>query len=268
MPDRRVALVAETKRISARELRQAESSLAKQLAEHFDPKWDLSASIQAYDGIKDVPEDCWPVLIRDTIAVPGMMGIHDIKNGRPYAEITFTDGWQFGASHDMLEMLVDPNCSRLISAPSIRPGENRNVRFSVQVCDPSGTDPRFGYEIDGVRVANFCTPQYYDADRKRGAQLSQTGVIAKPFEILKGGYLTWHDPKTKQWWQKVWWDRKPEYRNLGTSDVPNSGGDEAAVSPLPSKLTLQEMIAEFQEEEHAVVIRRSVEKLIRLYGKR
>lgn len=263
MPDRQVALVAETKRISARELKAAERALAKQINEHLGPKWDLSASIQAYEGMKDVPEDCWPVLVRDTIQVPGMMGIHTIQNGRPYAEITFMEGWQFGASHDTLEMLVDPSCTRVTAAPSVRPGDNRKVQYSVQICDPSGTDPRFGYDIDGIRVANFCTPQYYDPRRKRGAPLSQTGSITKALEILKGGYLTWFDPKTNQWWQKVWWNDRPEYRVLGTADPPGKG-----TAPEVTKLTLQEMIAEVQEGQHAVAVRKNVERLIRKYGKR
>src|SRR3982750_2373995 len=94
MPNRYVALLAETKRISAKELSASERVLAKQLSEHFGPKWDVSTSFQAYERMKDVPDDSWPVVIRDTLRMPGMMGIHHIRNGRPYAEITFTEGWQ------------------------------------------------------------------------------------------------------------------------------------------------------------------------------
>lgn len=269
MSEHKVALVAETKRISAQELASAEAVLQKQLTRDFAPIWGIKARLQAYSDWKNVPTGSWPVTVRDAIDAPGTLGFHSVNKGLPYAQITYGDSWQFAASHDMLEMLADPNCNRTVAAPSVRPGERRNVNYLVEICDPSGTNPNFGYDIDGVRVANFCTPQYYDAAAKAGVRHSFTKAIGKPLEILKGGYLSWSDPQTKRWCQKIWWNEKPEYRDLGVFEEPAPSSDRAAGRSAPRrKSSVEGMILRIQQppELRQESIRHTIDDLLRLYG--
>ncbi|HEX2127448.1 MAG TPA: hypothetical protein VHF45_12925 [Thermoleophilaceae bacterium] len=43
---------------------------------------------------------------------------------------------------------------------------------------------------------------------------SFTGAIERPWQVLRGGYLSWHDPKTDRWWQQVWFGARKQYRDL------------------------------------------------------
>jgi hypothetical protein len=35
---------------------------------------------------------------------------------------------------------------------------------------------------------------------------SFTGAITEPRQVLKGGYLTWHDLVSQKWWHRAWFN--------------------------------------------------------------
>jgi hypothetical protein len=108
---------------------------------------------------------------------------------------------------------VDPRGVRVIAGQSPKAGQHR-VNFLVEVCDPS-EDEKFGYTVNGVLVSDFYTPHFFDPVAVAGAHISFTGAITKPRQVLPGGYLSWHDPKTDHWFQETYFGRKPVFRDLG-----------------------------------------------------
>jgi hypothetical protein len=56
---------------------------------------------------------------------------------------------------------------------------------------------------------------YFDPVKKDGVQCSFNGKISEPREVPRGGYLSWHDPVTDRWFQKVFFAARPEFRDLG-----------------------------------------------------
>src|SRR5262249_7210462 len=136
MTNIRLALVARTNRLSKGEVTRVAAALNKQLKNDFGPAWQINATIEAFDASKDVPPDYWPVTVRDRIEPAGAWTIHSEKDGRPFAEVTYGENWTVGASHDMMEMLTDPHCNRVIAGPSIRDDEKHDVSYFVQICDP------------------------------------------------------------------------------------------------------------------------------------
>jgi hypothetical protein len=75
----------------------------------------------------------------DDIGTPGAAGIHEDKNGQPFALVTASsnlDEWSSTASHEALEMLIDPFGNRLVAGDSPKSDQGR-VSFLVEVCDPS-----------------------------------------------------------------------------------------------------------------------------------
>ena len=51
---------------------------------------------------------------------------------------------------------------------------------------------------------------------------SFTGAIIEPRQVLSGGYLSWVDPTTNDWWQETWFDGSgPQFRNIGPIDAKN-----------------------------------------------
>jgi hypothetical protein len=200
----KVALVSQTRKISHVELRHVAAAFDRQVREHFTPLWHLNAQVKAFRKPGDVPTDHWPVTIRDQIEAEGAISYHSVNKGRPFVEVSYTlaeqyaSKWTFSASHDLLEMLVDPNANRTIKAPAIVPGKNYDVTYPVQVCDPCA-NARYGYEIEGVLVADFTTPDYWLPRSRKKGKYSFTGALTRPFQVLPGGYLNWQDPKTKKW---------------------------------------------------------------------
>ena len=201
MKDVKVALVSKTKRLTTTELNRVASALQRQLTTHFEPIWNIHASIRTFTGSAKVPEDYWPITVRDKIEA-GMMSYHSLSGTRPFVEVSYGKYWTLGASHDLLEMLVDPKLNRTVIARSIVPGDRRNVKFPVQICDPCAS-PSNGYRIDGILVADFSTPDYWYSKSKEKEKYSFMGSLTRPFEVLPGAYLSWQDPKTRQW--KTFW---------------------------------------------------------------
>jgi hypothetical protein len=41
------------------------------------------------------------------------------------------------------------------------------------------------------------------------------GHLDGPRKLATGGYLSWHDPDGDHWFQEIWFDAEPEFRDLG-----------------------------------------------------
>ena len=94
-------------------------------------------------------------------------------------------------SHEVLEMITDPFGNRLIAAAHPLDRDQR-VRYLLEVCDPCQT---VWYPVNGVPVADFFTPRYFDPVRVDRSRYSFTGALEYPLEIMEGGYLSWIDPE-------------------------------------------------------------------------
>jgi hypothetical protein len=85
----------------------------------------------------------------------------------------------------------------------------------VEVCDPSEDTP-FAYRVNGIVVSDFYTPHYFDPAAATGVRYSFTGAIKAPRQVLKGGYLSWHDPVSDHWFQSTFFSGlKPRFRDIG-----------------------------------------------------
>jgi hypothetical protein len=210
---RQVALVSETTNVGFSDLAGTSAALQKQAARDFAPIWEVQATVDAFDKLQDVPIGYWPVIVRDDIGQPGAAGIHLDKDNQPFALVQFGDTWQLTASHETLEMLADPFGSRLVAGDSPKTDQGR-VEFLVEVCDPS-EGAEFGYTVNGILLSDFYTPNYFDPVVAPGVRYSYTGAIKEPRQVLKGGYLSWHDPVSDHWWQEIYFGDQPEFRDIG-----------------------------------------------------
>jgi hypothetical protein len=208
-----LALVNESKLITASEVSRVSAALQKQATRDLAPIWDISATVDHFPTLEDVPLGYWPILVMDDIDQPGASGVHMDKDQQPFALVQQSTQWSLTASHEMLEMLVDPFGNRTIAAQSIKPGQGR-VEYLVEVSDPS-EDEQFGYSINGILVSDFYTPHYFDPLVAPGVRYSFTGAITKPLEVLEGGYISWHDPVSDHWFQATHFGAALEFRDLG-----------------------------------------------------
>lgn len=214
---RHLALVSESAVVAPGDVMRVAAALQKQASRDLAPAWDVSATVDAFARLEDVPTDYWPMIVMDDIGYAGAAGIHMDKDGQPFGLITGSndlDEWSLTASHESVEMLVDPFGNRLVGGDSLKPKQGR-VNYLVEVADPSEA-AQFGYSINGVLVSDFYTPHFFDPVADGGVRYSFTGAIQGPRKVLRGGYLSWHDLATDHWWQQVWFGTaEPVFRDLG-----------------------------------------------------
>ena len=217
---RHVALVSESESVNFKSLMRVSAALQKQAIKDLGPIWNIKATVDAFESLDDVPIGYWPIVIRDDIHVRAA-GIHEDKDGQPFALVQAGPGWSLTASHENLEMLVDPFGRRLASGQSPIEEQGR-VEFLVEVCDPS-EDAAFGYTVNGVLVSDFYTPEYFNPVVNPGVRHSFTGAIKRPRQVLRGGYLSWHDPVSDHWFQETFFSgSKSKFRDIGKIDAQSS----------------------------------------------
>jgi hypothetical protein len=212
-----LALVSETARVSGSELARVAAALNKQATRDITQLWGVQASVDAFSDLEDVPLGYWPMIVRDDIGFPGAAGIHLDRDGQPFALIQHSNSWSLTASHEAVEMMVDPLGNRLIAGPSLKEDQGR-VEYLVEVADPSEA-AEFGYTINGILMSDFYGPQFFDPRLAAGVRYSFTGAITEPRQVLRGGYISWHEPISGHWWQLVHFRADPEFRDLGRLDL-------------------------------------------------
>jgi hypothetical protein len=196
----RVALVDRSSApVPFAQLEAVAAALRTQLERDFTPAWGIRATVVAVRG--DLPDrgTWWPIRLVDP--QPGFGGVHLNDRGIPYAEVVNREEWTRVASHELLEMLVDPLGRRFQTWPSIDPvAGGRLVHYLVEVCDPTEA---WGYVVEGVTVSDFATPAYFGLE-PGGSAFDAIGRLTRPFEVPAGGSLTWWDRADGRWHQALW----------------------------------------------------------------
>jgi hypothetical protein len=224
-----VALVSESAKVSRTALDRAAAAIAKQVTRDLGPLWSVRATVSGFASVAEVPVGYWPVIVQDDVGA-GALGYHLDRNGQPYALVRSGRGWELTASHETLEMLADPFGSRTVAGPSVKPGQGR-VQYLVEVCDPCEAET-YAYTVNGVTVSDFYTPHFFDPKANVATRYSFTGAIKAPRTILRGGYMSWLEPKSGHLWQQLWLGARKEFRDLGPADAPLRGQVDADTKAL------------------------------------
>ena len=182
------------------------------------------------------------------------------KNGQPFALVTSSDqlaGWSLTASHEMIEMLVDPFGNRLVTGNSPKADQGR-VQILVEACDP-GESADYAYSVNGVLVSDFYSLRFFDPVAAPGVRYSYTGAIEAPRQVLRGGYLSWQDVASNTWWQETWFDGDaPSFRNL--RQRAENGSFRSQIDRLTSKETALALAPGFKAATAAGLPLASIER--------
>jgi hypothetical protein len=224
-----VALVSDAPSLGISELTIVAAAIQKQVARDLSQHWGIQGTVSPFARLEDVPAGFWPVIVRDDIEEDAA-GTHCDDHGQPMALVTSDPAWSVTASHEVLEMLVDPFGNRVVAGQSPKADQGR-VEFLVEVADPVGDSV---YTVDGVKVSDFCTPRYFDPQPSAGVQYCATGAIQGPRQILVDGYLTWHDPVGNEWWQQSRFGGEDAIVSLGPL-LKTACGMRTVVDPLAAR---------------------------------
>lgn len=194
----RIALIDATGHIMDEELVRVAAAIDIQVRRDLASFWPIEAAISALPRASLLGLGVWPVFIV-AATDDGTGGFHRTFHQQPYAEVVEGPSWSIAASHEILEMLVDPSGNRLVAAKAIGVTEQGDVRdidgtveYLLEICDPT-EDPTFAYDIDGVLVSDFYTPAFFDGFAAPGVRYSFRGAITHPRRAYPGGYLSWWD---------------------------------------------------------------------------
>ena len=220
----KVGLTDTTGTIAPEMMAAVAAALNVQVTHDLPQFWPVSATVSYLPNHREVPQGVWPVQLVKSLP-PGEGGYHTTRRNQPYAKVIATPGsdeWTVDASHETIEMLVDPAGNRLQTSTAIAIVDNKiedstgQFEYLVEACDPCEADP-YTYQIAGVTVSDFLTPHFYDLNAAPGARYSFTGAITAPRQILPGGYISWIDPETNEVQQILWVDptQAPQLNNLG-----------------------------------------------------
>jgi hypothetical protein len=136
---------------------------------------------------KTYVKGAWAMVFLDDADQPGALAYHDLTpDGLPQAKVfvktTLDNGdlVSVSASHELVEMLVDPAINLLSTGPKA------SVIYAYESADPV---EELSFKVKGIPMSDFVYPSYFEAFHKpRSVKFDQMGKVVKPFEILKGGY--------------------------------------------------------------------------------
>lgn len=190
------------------------SALQTQVTRDLAPAWSLPATDVNFivDRTAPIPKDWWVLGIFDDTTQLGALGFHDttptgLPLGKCFAgtDLKYGEDWRITFSHELCEMLVDPQCKR-----SMLTAFNGNMVFAaVEVCDPC-EDERWAYQIDNMPVSDFVTPLFYAASPT--GPYDHAAHIAQPMQLLEGGYLSTLDPRAGTGWVQTFGEYVPQHK--------------------------------------------------------
>lgn len=241
-----LGLVDMTGQIDVDLVHSAAIALNLQVTRDLPQFWPVSATVTYLPNPNKIPAGIWPVQLVKTLP-PDEGGFHSDKHKQPYAKVIASrsdPSWTIDASHEILEMLVDPYGNRMQSSVAIEIVRGKiqdgtgQYGYLVEACDPC-EDNRYAYTINGVAVSDFITPHFYDPMVTSGTRYSFTGAIKGPRQILPGGYISWVNTEMDEWQQLTYVDpsKPPTIQNIGKADSSKSLREWIDSLEAPKRIT-------------------------------
>jgi hypothetical protein len=199
--------------VTDNDVRPVVDALQKQVTNDFLPAWGVGAQLTFIPAGTAPPAGTWWLSILDDSDQAGALGYHDITpDGLPLGKVfAGTDlkygmQWSVTASHELLEMLGDPNINLTVF---VQNDQSTGILYAYEVCDACEAD-NLAYQIGNVLVSDFVFPSWFESFRAAGStQFDQTKKIQKPFELLPGGYIGVFDVNSGSGWQQQTAEKKP-----------------------------------------------------------
>ena len=202
----KIAIINASTVLTDAQVKAAVPSLQKQIDMDFGPAWGVAATLRFVPhGQAPLPGEWW-LAILDNSDQAGALGYHDLTTaGLPLSKVfAGTDkqyglSWTVTASHELLEMLVDPN----INLTVFEQGPLGARLYAYEVCDAVESDA-YAYPIDGVLVSDFVLPSWFESFRQAGSTAFDfRNRLTAPFELLPGGYIGVNDLARGIGWYQI-----------------------------------------------------------------
>jgi len=169
------------------------SALQQQVTNDFRPAWGVDAELTMIPQGTPAPAGTWWLVILDDSDQAGALGYHDLTpDGLPIGKVFAASdlkagtSWTVTASHELLEMLADPNINLTVF---VQDANTTGTLYAYEVCDAC-EDDSLGYQINNILVSDFVYPAWFENFRAQGStQFDRMNKIQNPLELLAGGYI-------------------------------------------------------------------------------
>jgi hypothetical protein len=188
----RVAVLNLSEKTPEAEIEAVVAALQTQVHRDLATTWGIDAELKLFRTGEKPPREAWWLKLQDETNVEGVVGHHDVTAaGLPLAYIGIETSkqagvaWSVAASHTLLQLLANPKGNVTVFEAG---------RFIPQeICRPC-TGDRWAYQINGIKVADFVLPAWFEGyRRRRSTRFDFAGHISEPYQILQGGYLFYFD---------------------------------------------------------------------------
>jgi len=195
-----IAVINESTAISDADVQKMLPAFGQQWNNDLEPVWGVEAATFTFVPSGQAPAaGTWWVVFLDDSDQAKALAYHDLTNeGLPISKVFVKTiladnaSVSVGATHEICEMAVDPWLNSAYQDP-------QGTFWAGEVCDPV-EDDQYGYQIDGILVTDFVTPNWFAHQHAQG-NIDLKGHASAAFEVLTGGYAQKFDPQ--QGWQQV-----------------------------------------------------------------
>jgi len=197
-----VDVVLANKLLTAKEVRPVVRALEKQVKRDFAPIWDVTAELDLVTDPRKSHPGAWQLLLLDELEGTDD-GYHQLtREGLPLGRVLLRTAmkdptsWPSTASHELLEMLVNPDGQRAVFLYDDDVGGRI---YAYEVCDACQDDP-LCYRVEGVWMSDFVYPEWFETWRKpRSARFDHNRKLTRPLQIAKNGYAAFYDARARKW---------------------------------------------------------------------
>jgi hypothetical protein len=200
-----IAIINETTVLTDAEAAKAVPSFQKQVSGDFAPLWGRDANLVFVPRGGKVPPGAWQQALLDNADQAGALGYHDkTADGHPLGKIfvkttqTYGGNWTVTASHELLEMLGDPDIVRCVF---LQTAEEAGTLYAYEACD-AVEDDSLGYTIDGIVVSDFVTQEWFDPGHYNTV-FSFKRNVKSPLVLADGGYIGYFKVGRGSGWQQL-----------------------------------------------------------------
>ena len=160
------------------------SAMQAYVDNYVAPVWGTPAKLTKS---ADFVNGAWAMVFLDTADQPGALAYHDLTpEGLPLAKVFVKttldnhDQVSVSASHELVEMLVDPAINMMTTGPDPK------TMYAYESADPVEA---LSFDVNGIPMSDFVYPSYFEVFRGPGsAQFDKMNQVQKTFQILPGGY--------------------------------------------------------------------------------
>jgi hypothetical protein len=208
-----ISVINESTVVTDAEVTTVVAALQQQVTNDFRPVWGTDAELKMIPQGTQPTAGTWWLVILDDSDQAGALGYHDLTpEGLPMGKIFAASdlkartSWSVTASHELLEMLADPNVNLTVF---VQDANTTGMLYAYEVCDAC-EDDSFGYQINNVLVSDFVYPAWFENFHAQGStQFDRMNAIHTPFELLSGGYIGTFDITEGSGWQQQTAEKHP-----------------------------------------------------------